>query len=103
MEPFVTYRDKDRTGILQYYILQRDYPHYVGLISETRSETAIMQMPITKHNLYVIYSGTIRGYYAPGYKDAMQEIEHVFRHMAEWYYHNRIVPDPKRFKKWVVS
>jgi hypothetical protein len=103
MEPFITFRDTDRQGNLQYYILQRDYPHYCGMIVEKRSDTAIMQMPVAKHHLYVEYAGTIRGSYVPGHKDVMQEIEHVFRHMAEWYYEHRIVPDPKRFKKWAVS
>lgn len=100
MEPFIAFRDRDKSGDLQYYILQRDFPHYCGLISETQDLEAIIQVPISGHRLYVIFNGTIRGNYIAAYKDAFEEISHIFVHMAEWYYENRIAPAPQRFKKW---
>lgn len=100
--PFITFRDTDKNSILRYYILQRDYPHYCGLISEKQDLEALVQFPVSGYNLWVIYAGTIRGNYVPGYKDAFDEMSHVFNHMAMWYYENRITPDPKRYKKWAI-
>jgi hypothetical protein len=102
MEPFITFRDTNNKGELKYYILQRDYPHYCGRIDELPDPDAIFQSPVAKYYLWVTFSGTIRGNYVPGYKDAFEEMQHVFTHMAAWYFENRIMTRPKKFKKWAV-
>ena|ERR1700722_11856088 len=102
MSPFVTFKDNDSAGILQYYILQREYPHYVGQITYYPKGGAICEVPVTAHNLYVSFAGVLRGNYLPAFPKVEEEINQVFHAMALWFYANRIVPDPKRYKKWLI-
>jgi hypothetical protein len=103
MSPFVTFRDNDSKGELQYYILQRDYPHFVGVVTYYPKGGAICEVPVSGHNLFVSFCGTIRGNYAPAYPKVEEEINQVFHAMAQWFYKNRIAVDPKRYKKWAIA
>jgi hypothetical protein len=102
MSPFVTFKDLDNSGVMQYYILQRDYPHYLGRIAYYPTGGSICEVPVSGHNLYVSFNGTIRGNFIPAYPKVEEEITAVFHAMALWFYANRIVPDPKRYKKWLI-
>lgn len=102
MEPFITYRDTDSKNELQYYILQRQYPHYVARIAYKPSDTALFYISISGHHLYVTYAGTLQGHFIPGYKDAIEEMETVMRTMAEWFYANRVAVDSNKYKKWKI-
>lgn len=101
MTPYITYRDKDEKGNLQYYILQRNFPHFVSVISAI-PKTGTWQSAVAGYNLWVIFNGTLRGNMIPDYKNISEEIQMVLDSMAGWYCSERIVPDPKRFKKFKI-
>ena len=102
MIPFITYRETDREGVLQYYILQRDFPHYIGRISPYPIENPICQSPIAGYNLWVCFAGTIRGNIIPSYPSEKQNMIAVFESMATWFYANRIISDEKKYKKYKI-
>lgn len=102
MNPYVTFRDADKEGELQYYILQRTYPHYLGRIDYFPSMDPLCQVPISGHHLYVSFCGVLRGNYVPAQKGVETEILAVLEDMALWFYSNRIVNEPKKYKKWAI-
>lgn len=103
MSPFITFTDKSASGETEYYILQREYPHFVGMIAYIPSVEPICQVPIAGHHLYINFWGTLRGRLMPISKNIDKEIGSVFEQMASWYYQNRILTDPKRYKKFAIS
>lgn len=103
MSPFVTFKDRDEKGEVQYYILQRSYPHFLGVVSYYPSGEPICQVPVTGHHLYVTFSGVLRGNFIPAHQGVEQEIEGVFHSMALWFYSNRISVEPKKYKKWAIK
>jgi hypothetical protein len=102
MEPFITFRDTDKNGELQYYILQRAFPHFIGVIKYKPSDTALYYISVSAHHLYILFAGTLQGNFLPGYKDAVEEMEAVIRNMAEWFYANRVIVEPNKYKKWKI-
>lgn len=102
MQPFITFRDKDKNGDLQYYILQRSYPHYVGIILSQSVSNAIAEAVIPGHNLYVTFGGVLQGNYIPMHKDSKNEAQQVLDNMATWFWAERIAIDKKRFKKFKI-
>lgn len=102
MSPFITFKDLDTKGEMQYFILQREYPHYCGRIAYYPTGGAICEVPITGHNLYVSFSGVLRGNFVPAYPKVEEEISVIFHAMALWFYENRVLKEPKRYKKWLI-
>lgn len=103
MQPYITYRETDDKGELQYYILQREFPHYLGVVKSSPQESVLVQAPVAGHYLWVVFSGTIRGNMIPAYQEIYKEIESVFTAMAEWYFLNRIKGNEKKFKKFKIE
>lgn len=102
MSPFITFRDTDSNGELTLFVLQRDYPHFVGVLATYPSGKAVVEVPISGHNLYMRYYGTLRGNFIPLSNHIDLEMESVFHAMALWFYSERIMKDPKRYKKWAI-
>lgn len=102
MEPFVTFRDTDSDGKLQYYVLQRKYPNFVGVIMDQPQEDSLACVPISGHHLYMVFGGTIQGMYIPLNKGMLAEITEVFLQMAQWYASHRIMENPERYKKFKI-
>lgn len=102
MQPFITFKDTE-DGVDKYFILQRDFPHYLAAICYIPIADSICCIPVSRHNLWITFQGTIRGNFVPSYKDAQEEIETIFNRMALWFYQNRIEKEPKRYKKWLIS
>ena len=100
--PYLTFRDKDKNGDLQYYILQREQPHYVGIIKTAPSETAIVQHAVPGYHLWVVYSGVLRGNYIPSSKQQVFDLENIYMNMAMWFVTERIHDEEKRFKKFKI-
>jgi len=100
---FKTYRELDDDGKLAYYIVQKDFPHYVGVISTTPKKKFIEPSPIAGYNLWVTLDGTLRGNFIPSYKNITDEIVVVLDKMANWYLQQRIIPDYKRYKKFKIN
>lgn len=103
MQQFITYRELDKNGELQYYILQKEFPHYVCYISTVKKENVISQWAVSEYNLYVIFCGTIRGNFIPSYKNIAEEIDSVVLSMANWYKENRILTNQKRYEKFKIK
>jgi hypothetical protein len=101
MESYITFRDKDENGDLQYYVLQRAFPHFVGMVSSSPVE-GTWQSPIAGYNLWMIFSGTLRGNLIPNYKNISDEIQEILDRMASWYYSTRIITDQKKYKKFKI-
>lgn len=99
MIPYITYRELQE-GRLQYYILQKEFPHYVGVISSHPVNSTLCQIAIPGYNLWVVFGGTIRGNFIPSYTDIQNEIETEFQKMAIWFLTERIQAEPKKFNKW---
>ncbi len=100
MNKFVTFRDSNESGELHYYILQRDFPHYIARISTESTQGSLLRVTIPQYNMWLVFAGTLRGAVIPSYKDVMDEIKTVVLDMADWYLQNRISPNPKKYKKW---
>ena len=103
MTPYITYRDIDERGELQYYILQRDFPHFIGVISPIPKMEFIPAIAISNYNLWVVFNWTLRGRMIPSYKEIEKEIVQQMSNMAEWYYENRILIEPKKYKKFKIE
>lgn len=101
MEPFITFREL-KEGEFQYYILQRAFPHFIGVIKYKPSDTALYYISVSAHHLYIVFDGALQGRFMPSYKDAIDEMESIVRSMAEWFYVHRIVPEPNKYKKWKI-
>ena len=104
MTPYITFRESDNEGNLRYYILQKAFPHFLGAITYLPIDNAIIHSaPISDYNMYVSFSGTIKGNVIPLLNSIDKEAESIMADMAQWYYQNRIMVDEKRFKKWKIK
>jgi len=102
MSPYITYKDTNKNGDLCLYILQREFPHYQGVICYLPIHDSICCIPIAGHNLYLAFAGTIRGNYIMSNPEYEKQVGLIFESMAAWFYENRIRTDPKRYKKWAI-
>lgn len=103
MNRYITFRDNDSNGKLQYYILQRDFPHYVGIISLAPISGAMCCSPVSGYNLFIVFAGVLRGDYLPAYSGMKQDIENVFNDMAAWYFDQRIRVNERRYEKYKIK
>lgn len=103
MNPYITFRDRDKNGELKYYILQREFPHYLCVISGMPEKLFVAASAVAGYNLYIVFSGSLRGGLIPSYKNVDKEIMLVMEDMALWYYANRILMEEKKFKKFKIK
>lgn len=103
MHKYITYRDIDKNGNLGYFVLQKAFPHFVGYIADNPNYRAILKVPIPNTTLFVCFNGTLRGNFIPSYRNVEQEIVDVYVDMAKWYYENRILANPSKYKKWILN
>ena len=102
MQPFITFREEDRNGKLQLYILQREFPHFVGMLTD-RLINGRLQVPVTGHNLWIAFDGTLMGAFVPSYQRVYEEMAAAIGNMATWFYANRIEKDLKKYKKYKIN
>lgn len=100
MNPYVTFRDNDRSGELRYYILQRDFPHYLGMVVLKPEMGAVFCATIPGYNMWVVFAGTLAGNRMPSHADGLKEVTQVCLNMIDWFLVNRISKDRKRYQKW---
>ena len=100
---FITFRDEDEAGILQYYILQKDFPHIKCVITGYDKNYIFPSIPITNYSLYVTFDGTLAGKQIPGYREIYHDVVAIMEEMSVWYLQNRIIPDMGRYKKFKIS
>jgi hypothetical protein len=99
MIKYITYKEDDDEGKSWYYILQKDFPHIKCILNGYPTRNFVQAIPILGYNIWVVFDGTLRGSSIPGYKDIDIEITNVMQDMADWYYINRILKFPKRYRK----
>lgn len=102
MSPYITFRDQNKQGDLVLYILQRDFPHYVASLVYIPIADSPCCIPISGHNLWVNFEGTLRGRFIPSHNDVPREIQAVFESMALWFYSERVMADSKRYKRFKI-
>jgi len=98
MAEFITYREDD-----QYFILQKEFPHFVAKVSDQPIVNFIQPLPISNYNLWLIFHATLRGNMIPSYKDIHKEIVSVMNAMAIFFYEQRILQNEKKYKKWKIQ
>jgi len=103
MIPFLTYREKNKLGVSENYILQRIFPYYCGRIVSIPVLNALINEPISGYNLFITFSGTISGNLLPLYTDSNEEMKTVFFNMANWFKVERIEVEPKRYEKFKIK
>lgn len=104
MKEYITFRDVDAKGNLQYCILQRAFPHFIGTVSEIPITHIVEPLPITDYNLFLVFSGTLRGISTiPAYANIIEEIKVILTDMGKWFYEERILIEPKKYKKWKIG
>lgn len=102
MKPYITYREDDGFGNQKYYILQKEFPHFIGVLSESPIHGSLATIPIHGYNLWISFAGTIRGNIIPQYQNIQDEIQSIYNSMASWFYKERIMVDEKRYKKFKI-
>jgi hypothetical protein len=103
MQPYITFREADQFGKLQYYILQRAFPHYIGQLVEYPSNIIVQSIPIAGYSLWLSYTGTIRGKVVPAYSDYQMELQLELENMARWFGSERIHKNPDKYKKFKIN
>jgi hypothetical protein len=100
--PFATYRELQK-GQLEYFIVQKDYPHFLGRIVTFPVEQSLVNCPVAGYNLWVTFNGTLRGNFIPAQNNITDEIQLVFERMALWFASERIMGNGKRFDKFKIK
>lgn len=101
--PYITFRELNK-GKLEYYILQKAFPHYLCRVSTNPYEEVFFKSEIPGYNMVVILVGTLRGdMVIPGYKDVNEEILAVMSNMAAWFWAERIQENHKKFEKFKIK
>lgn len=102
MIPYITYKESDELGVLHYYILQKEFPHYVGVLLDYPKE-GTWQSGVAGYRLWVVFHSTLRGSLIPSYARVGEEIQAIMEDMANWFHVKRITADPKRYKKFKIN
>jgi hypothetical protein len=103
MAQFITFRDSEEGGELQYYIASRQFPHYVGQVVDNPYYKTLLLVPIPHTTLYLAFSGTLQGRFMPLSPACEKEIPATLVNMATWYWTNRISNQTKKYKKWLLN
>lgn len=98
---YITYRE-EINGHLEYFILQKTFPHYKCRITKIPITNIFEPVAISKYNLWVVFAGTIQGNMLPVTNEFEKLVLITMQDMATWFLENRIEKDLKRFKKWLI-
>lgn len=101
VDQFITYREKDKDGILQYYILQKAFPHYIGRIVYSPPAKYICLAPIPRYNMFVVFRGQLEGNRIHFHNEWQKELPAIILAMADWFYTNRIAVAPKKYERFL--
>lgn len=82
--PFISFKEKNGSGGINYFILQKDHPHYLGIVSSNPTQN-LPYAPMSGYRLWVVLSGTLQGRMVPSHPTLKQEIADTLRNMADWY------------------
>ena len=101
MEKYISYRESD-AGELRYYILQKEFPHFIGEISTKPEKRLVGATAVPGYNLWIVFGWCLRGQSLPSYKDVSEMILTTMNDMASWYVAERIAKDEKRYSKFKI-
>jgi hypothetical protein len=99
--PFATYREL-QNGQLEYFIVQKDYPHFLGRIVTFPVEQSLVNCPVAGYNLWVTFNGTLRGNFYPS-NISTEEMQVIFETIALWFCSERVIGNGKRFDKFKIK
>lgn len=99
---FISYREENETGLLCYFILQKQAPHYKAIVSVGVLPEALASAPIGGYNLYVNYSGLLSGNFIPAFDGVIEEVTAILWSMGSWYLEHRILTDRKKYDKFKI-
>lgn len=102
MSPYITFRELNN-GKLEYYILQKAFPHYVGRLSTNQYEEALFKSEMPGYAMIIVLEGTLRGAAIPNYRDVADEIQSCLQNMAAWFWAERIQENQKKFEKFKIT
>lgn len=101
-QPYITFRETNNEGELIYYILQKEFPHYLAFTSN-KVEKALAQATISGYNMQVVFCGCINGFVIPSYRGTIDQIQYQVEHMSDWFLANRINIEPKKYLKFKID
>ncbi len=101
-KPFITFRE-EVDGEEKYFILQKSFPHNVAIIATQPMANPIAQSTIAGYNLWLVWSGTLRGNMIAVYPEYKDQLVDCFEEMAEWFYNERILKNEKRYAKFKIK
>jgi len=91
--PFFIFKDEE------VFICQRAFPHYLARITYFPETDALIQGQITGYSIFTVFAGTLSGNRVLFNNNWKQDLEAIWRDMADWYY-KEIEKNPERFKRW---
>lgn len=101
MNPYITFREL-QDGKLEYFILQKEFPHFLGKIVTYPNPKSLVNAPVAGYNLWVSFNGVINGNYYPS-NISTEEMQVIFETMALWFASERIIGNGKRFDKFKIK
>ena len=82
------------------YVLQRDFPHIIGKLSNKKEEDK-EQSIIPGYNLYLVFDGVLRGNYATSDKFFLQETSTILPDMASFLLEN-LISNSQEYEKYKI-
>lgn len=103
METHITFREKTEDGEYEYFVLQKEFPHYLGVIVTYPKKNIFPASAIAGYNFWVSFAGTLRGGFIPSYKDVAIEVATALDKMALWYLDKIIMQNEEKYKKFKIK
>jgi len=103
MQTHITFSEKTEDGEFQYFVLQKEFPHYLGQILTYPKKNIFPASAVAGYNFWVSFTGTLRGGFIPSYKDVAIEVSAALDKMALWYLDQVIMQDELRYKKFKIK
>lgn len=101
MIPFITYRELI-DGKLEYFVLQKEFPHFLGRVVMFPVEHSLVNEPVAGYNLFITFAGVLSGNYYPSAITG-DEMKLIFERMALWFASERVIGGGKRFDKFKIK
>lgn len=100
--PFATFRE-DTTDGTRYYIVEKSFPHWCGLVTYVPIEGKIAQsVAVQGYNLWVSFNGVLQGNYVPYVVNVDKDAQAALQRMAEWFLTERIEKNEKKYRKFKI-
>lgn len=97
MNPFIHYTEDQR-----HYLLQRAQPHYLAEIT-TYPENALCFAQLPGYSLFVVFKGTLSGHGLLLHRTWKEDIQQTTYSMMEWFLTHKILPNEKKYSKFLVE